>query len=236
MIFAAVLALIVASLIFAAPRIQRSLFYPKPRHLPEVVSQDVGHLLVRLQTILETNAPAVAQLLRPGLSSAQISALEKEGGFILPEDLRALYLWRNGMRTNRVGLIPGHEFPSLEEVVRERVGFQQQLKAQTLGQRTTFSVFAGHRKGWLTIFPDGAGDGYFFDPARTESEGAFFYNFSEVMNYRWFPKFRNFLAGTVECFETQAFRPGTNVLVLDEDFDRSQKIWDRFAENSHPTQ
>ena len=57
-------------------------------------------LLAGLQATLETNAPLVAQSLQPGLSDAQISELETQGGFRLSGDLRALYRWHNGMSTN----------------------------------------------------------------------------------------------------------------------------------------
>jgi hypothetical protein len=89
----AVVATIVVTLILAGTSMQRSLFYPEPRALPAVVSQTTEQLLVRLQSVLETNAPIVARALQPGFSDAQIVALEAQGGFHLSEDLRALYRW-----------------------------------------------------------------------------------------------------------------------------------------------
>ena len=53
----ALVAAIVVTLILAGPSIQRSVFYPKPRGLPPVVGQTTEHLLTRLQSVLETNAP-----------------------------------------------------------------------------------------------------------------------------------------------------------------------------------
>jgi hypothetical protein len=86
----AIIVIIVVGLILAAPSIQRSFFYPKPRGLPPVVGQSTEQLLVRLQTVLEANAPVVTSALQPGLSDAQISALETQGGFRLSDDVRAL--------------------------------------------------------------------------------------------------------------------------------------------------
>ena len=232
MILAGALALIVVLLIVVGPKIQQLLFYPTPRGLPPTVNQDTEQLLARLLAVLETNAPAVAQSLRPGLSSDQITELETRGGFNLTDELRTLYRWRNGMRTNGFGLLPGHDFPPLEEVVLDRTGLHHELKSNNGTQRAAFSVFAGHVKNWVSIFPDGSGDGYFFDPARASQEGAFFYHFAEDGHYLWFPSFRNFLAGTIEGFETRVFRLGTNETVLDEDYERSQKIWERFAGDS----
>jgi hypothetical protein len=93
-------------------------------------------------------------------------------------------------------------------------------------------VFAGHRSGWVQVLDDGAGDGYFYDPTRTDAEGAFFHYFAEERYYLWFPSLRNFLAGTIECYESQAVKVAAEGKSLDEDFDRTQKIWERFAKSS----
>src|SRR6266511_3839792 len=134
---------VVVVAILAAPSIQRSFFYPKPRSLPPVVGETTVQLLARLQATLETDAPVVARALQPGLSDAQISELETQGGFRLSGDLRALYRWHNGQPTNSaVGLLPGQRFVPLDEVVAERALMRRQSSA-------AFRVFAGHRKSWL---------------------------------------------------------------------------------------
>jgi hypothetical protein len=79
---------------------------------------------------------------------------------------------------------------------------------------------------------DGAGDGYFYDPKRSDSEGAFFRYFAEMSYYLWFPSLRNFLAGVVECYESQAVKVSADGKSLDEDCDRTEKIWTRFAKSS----
>jgi cell wall assembly regulator SMI1 len=229
----AIVIIIVVGLIFAAPSIQRSFFYPKPRSLPPVVSQTTEQLLARLQVVLETNAPVVASVLQPGLSDAQIVALESQGGFRLSDDLRALYRWHNGIaRTSTIGLLAGQRFVPLDELVQERSLVGQQVASGSGVQRAAFSVFAGHRTGWIQVLDDGAGDGYFYDPKRTDTEGAFFYHFAEDRHYLWFPSVRNFLAGVIECYESRAVRNGADGKSLDEDFDRTQKIWERFAKSS----
>jgi len=227
------LAIAVGVFILAGPTMQRSLFYPKPRSLPPVVGQTTDQLLSRLQEVLDTNAPIVAQSLQPGLSDAQISTLESQGGFILSADLRALYHWHNGISTNStVGLLPGQRFLPLDEMVLERALYHQQLSSATIAQRAESVVFAGHRKGWLQVLDDGAGDGYFYDPKRTDAEGAFFQHFAETGYYVWFPSFRNFLAGVIECFETRAVKITPDTKGLDEDSVRTQKIWERLGKTS----
>lgn len=223
---AGLVAIVMVALILAAPSMQRSIFYPKPRALPPVVEEKTEYLLMRLQSVLETNAPMIAQSLQPGLSEDRIAALEVEGRFRLSDDLRAFYKWHNGVVPNTsVGLLPGHRFKPLDELVRERAH-------ATAAQGAVFSVFAGHRKGWVHVFDDGAGDGYFFDPQRSDAEGAFFFHFAEVGYYVWFPSFRNFLAGVIECYEAGAFKVSADGVSLEEDFGRTEKIWKRFAKES----
>ena len=221
---------IVVALILAAPSMLRSFFYPKPPTLPPVVSQAFEQLLTRLQSVLETNAPIVVRALQPGLSEAQISALESKGGFRLSDELRALYRWHNGMGTNStVGLLAGQRFVPLDEVVRERALVRQQVASASLFQRAAFSIFAGHRTSWIQILDDGAGDGYFYDPKRTNAEGAFFYHMAQAGYYIWFPSVRNFLAGVIECYDSRAVRVAADGKTLDEDADRTEKIWARVA-------
>jgi len=217
----------------AGPALQRSFFYPKPHDLPPVVSQSVEQLLARLQTALETNTPTVAKALRPGLTETEISTLEAQGGFRLSVNLRALYRWHNGMATNStLGLLPGQRFLSLEQCVGERLMMGRQTDSAPSAQRAAFAVFASHRKSWVHILDDGAGDGYFYDPERTEAEAAFFYYMAEGGYYVWFPSFRNFLSGVIECYETRCVRLSADGKTLDEDGPQTEKIWQRLAKTS----
>ena len=210
----------------AGPLLQRSAVYPEPRGLPPVVSETTEQLLEQLQAALERKAPAVVQALRPGLSAEQIAGLETAGGFRLSDDLRAIYRWHDGMVANAaVSLLPGHRFLPLQDVVNERTLIAKQAGAATLAQQAAFEAFAGHRKQWLHVLDDGAGDGYFYDSNRTDAEGAFFFHFAEDGHYRWFPSFRNFLSGLVECYETGSIKTGADGQSVDEDFERTEQIW-----------
>jgi cell wall assembly regulator SMI1 len=224
---------VLAAIIFAGPVLLRSFFYPKPRDLPPVVTETVEQLLAHLQAALETNAPAVIQALKPGLPDAEISTLEEKGRFRLSGDLRAFYRWHDGMVTNTaLGLLPSQRFLPLEQCVAERVTMGQQTSAAPSTQRTAFAVFAGHRKTWVHILDDGAGDGYYYDPERTDGNGAFFYHMGEGGYYLWFPSFRNFLSGAIECYETRSVRLSADGKSLDEDGARTEKIWQRLAKAS----
>jgi SMI1 / KNR4 family (SUKH-1) len=234
---AALLVAVLVAAIIAGPSIQRSFFYPKPHGLPPAVAFTTEELLGRLQAVLATNAPIVAQSLQPGLSDAQISALEREGGFRLSDSLKSLYRWRNGMLTNSpCGLVPGQRFPPLEEVARERVAARQQLSSASAAQRGAFSVFAGHTRNWVKVFDDGAGDGYFYDPERTDAEGAFFYHLAEEGYYLWFPSLNNFLSGVIECYEGGAYKVSADGKGLSEDSARTQKTWGRLGKSNEAGQ
>ena len=206
----------------------RSFFYPKPPRLPPVVAQSTEELLARLQQVFEQRAPDFAQSLQPGISDTRIRELEEHGKFRLSPELQALYRWHNGMRTNgNAELIPMGYFLSLDRVVDECNALRAQLTAATPAQRAAYQTFAGHRNAWVPILPDGAGDGYFFDPERN----SFFYHFGETGTYHWFPSFRNFLAAVIECYEKGVFftTNSNNTIRLSEDSERLEKIWDRFG-------
>ena len=136
------------------------------------------------------------------------------------------------MTTNGSGeLIPMAWFLPLDSVVEERDALTAQVESATRAQRAAFNLFAGHTRAWVSIFPDGAGDGYYFDPERN----SFFHHFAEVGGYHWFPSFRNFLAGVIECYDSGAIfvTNGTNGLTLEQDFDKTEAIWNRFGAGNY---
>ena len=73
---------------------------------------------------------------------------------------------------------------------------------------------------------------WFYDPKRSEKEGPFFYNFAEAGYYQWFPSFRSFLAGVIECYEQRAYRVIADGTGLEEDSERSESIWKRYGAHS----
>lgn len=79
------------------------------------------------------------------------------------------------------------------------------------------------------MFDDGAGDGYFYDPDRRKQEGVIFYHFAEDTDFRFFPSARNLIAGVVECFESEAYRPSADGEHLDEDFEQAMRIWQNYG-------
>lgn len=211
---------VLLAIVFCVPAGLRSFFYPKPGKLPPIVTPSTADLLVQLQAVLEKRAPEIAKSLQPGLTDAQITALETQNNLHIPNELRDLYRWHNGMNTNSPHwLLPGQSFPPLEESIHNRI---------TPNSIASF-IFAGHQKSWINVLDDRAGDGYFFDPERTEKDGPFFYHFAETGTYRWFPSLKNFISGLIDCYETQAIQTTTNSIDMKENSEQTEKIWNRLS-------
>src|SRR5436190_7010601 len=166
---------ILLGLALAAHHAVRSFFYPKAPPPPPIVTASAEELLKQFESVLRKQRAPLLETLQPGIRPDQITVLETAGHFRLSDDLKALYRWHNGVSSNSTAeFIPGHSFESLIQIVLGRDLEKQQLQSATGLQRAVFAIFAGHRKDWITILPDGAGDGYFFDPNRKDEEGAFF--------------------------------------------------------------
>ena len=71
---------------------------------------------------------------------------------------------------------------------------------------------------------DLAGDGYFFDPGRSEAEGSFFFCFAEDGSHVFFPTFRNFLAATIAGHESGVMRFASHGAET-VDYVRAHKLW-----------
>ena len=188
-------------------------------------------ILSRVDNILRTNAPQVFASLQPGLSAGDISRLEQQYHVQLPDDIQAIYEWHDGAcRTNYVGgtFMPLYRFVPLEETFADNATAG---KGATLTQRIFSNALVGYHDVWICIFSDDAGNGYYYDPKRKESEGAVFYNFMEDADYTFFPSAKNMMAGIAKCYEQGIFRvkPGSSPPQLDEDFDRSTKVWEEFG-------
>jgi cell wall assembly regulator SMI1 len=220
--------------VIAIPRVVRRVLYPLAPVMPAVVAKPVPEILSEIESLIRQKAPRVLEEMQPGLSDEQIRALETKAGLQLPEEIKALYRWHNGSKSldPRVdGPIPGHRFVPLEEALGAAAVLTNQVAKATAAQRAAFGFFAGHRKTWISLFEDAAGDGYFFDPQRKLSEGAIFFSFAEDGTYLFFPSLGNLLAGTAKCYQNDVFswKEGLPSPRLEEDFNQSQKIWDEFG-------
>ena len=211
------------------PRPTALQMYPRAPAMPAAAIEPVESLLVRYERFLADRGPAVLASLQPGLDDAAIDSLESRRAFKLPGDLRALYRWRNGTaRESPLDAFPDHRFIPLDEAIAERDTLQVQVARATREQREAHQTYAGHRNSWLGIIMDSAGDGYFFDPLRSQQEGSFFFSFAEGGTYIFYPAFRNFLAAIVQGNESGVFRIGATGAET-VDFNRAQALWNRYG-------
>lgn len=230
----AVCGILIISLGFWVEKRAQTFFYPYAPPMPTVVDQPMPDILAHLESVLKTNAPQILAGLQPGISPGLIGRLELQYNVQIPDDIKAIYEWHDGVKlatTNAFAdLIPGHHFMSLEDMLEEKEAEEKEIATATGGQRAFYHLVAGQRDHWYCLFDDGAGDGYFFDPTRKPAEGAVFSTFTEGGEFLFFPSAKNLMAGIAKCYEEGAYRvkPGTP-LALDEDFDKSAKIWKEFG-------
>lgn len=203
--------------------------YPAAPAMPPVVAAPVEDLLATYEAFLKSKAPAVLAVLQPGLSDAEIDKLETAHSLQLTKDLRALYRWHNGTPRNaNIDAFPNHEFVPLGLALANRDDLRKQVKAGTPEQQQVHAAFAGHRDTWVGLIVDVAGDGHFYDPARSEAEGSFFLCFAEDGSYIFYPAFRNYLAVVVEGTKTGVFVAGPRGVDI-ADFAKAQELWQRFG-------
>jgi cell wall assembly regulator SMI1 len=203
--------------------------YPSAPAMPAPVATPIEDILSQYEAFLKAKAPLVWSTLQPGLSDAQIDVLEAKYSLKLTGDLRALYRWRNGTpRTAGVDAFPDHEFVPLDVALANRDDLRKQVKAGTPEQQQTYAAYAGHRDAWVGLIVDLAGDGYFYDPRRSEPQGSFFFCFAEDGSYMFYPAFRNYLAAVVEGENAGVFGTGSRG-VDTVDFAKAQALWQRFG-------
>lgn len=204
--------------------------YPPAPPMPSVVSESTDELLVKYEQILKDRAPAVLSSLKPGLTDAEIDTLESKNGFKLTADVRALYRWHNGTASSAatVDVFPDHRFIPLDQAVVDRDTLRGQVKSSSPAEQRAYASLAGYRDAWLDVIVDPAGDGYFFDPARSEPQGSFFFCFAEDGSYVFFPAFRNYLAAVLHGNESGTFAFGT-LGAETKDFASAQALFLQFG-------
>ncbi|HUE72524.1 MAG TPA: SMI1/KNR4 family protein [Pirellulaceae bacterium] len=228
--------LVVAIVLFVRSSMQQfaELSYPIASSMPPEVDGSMDEVLLRLERVLSAKAPQTLAALQPGLSADRITELEQQGGITLSPELRALYRWRNGMTGGASqDLIPGHQFPSLEQVIERKAAEAESLASATAFQRASYNAIVGYRTAWLPLFPDLAGDGYFYDPNRAPHEGAVFFHFAEMSHFVFFPSIKNLLAGIAECYETEVFSADSSGRLV-QDYEKTDAVWRKYGSIQSP--
>jgi hypothetical protein len=168
--------------------------------MPAVVEEPMEAILQSLETELNTHNSAVIASLYPGISDEELRQAEASLGRSIHPEMKALYRWHNGL-ANDMELFPGHGFLPLGLAIQTNRELTEQYRDKG------FSLLMAHEKHWLILFPDSAGDGYYYDPVKDYETGGVFYNFREAGYYRYFPSIKNLLKALVECYRQGAYLP-----------------------------
>jgi hypothetical protein len=167
---------------------------PDLETMSPVVEEPIESILRTLENELVEHRPETAFSLRPGIGLEELEVAQTSLGQTLHPEMQALYRWHNGLE-NDDELFPGYGFWGLESAVQTN----QDLQRQGL------YLLLPHEKDWLILFPDAAGDGYYYDPHVSYQQGGIFYVFREAGYYRYFPSVKNLLMAVVECYQNGAY-------------------------------
>ncbi|AMV20294.1 SMI1/KNR4 family protein [Planctomyces sp. SH-PL14] len=193
------------------PTPNREELYPDAPPMPAKVAATAEELLGEYEAFLTAEAPAALAALQPGLDDAAIERLETEHAFQLPDDLRALYRWRNGAKEGAgPHAFADGRFLPLEAAIEQRRVFKAQMEEvvkENPKLTDTFEGWLSHRYPWIAVIADEAGDGMFFDPTRKADEGAVFHCFAED-GYVFYPSWTNYLAQQVELAKGKLLQNG----------------------------
>ena len=190
---------------------------PSPSTMPRVVSESMDALLQSLESELARHRPEIIPSLNPGMTAEELEQAERTLGVAIHPEMRALYRWHNGLDDSQE-LFPGHGFWSLETAIQINQDFWREYEARGMG------FLMAHEKNWLSLFPDAAGDGYYYDPRKEYEAGGVFYNFREAGYYRYFPSIKNLLKAIVECYQNGVYPQGA-----EPDFDMEDRIMNKYG-------
>ena len=195
---------------------------PVPRAMPPAVSGDMDAILQTLEAELKQDNPEIGAALLPGITLRELEIAEAALGTPLHAEMRQLYQWHNGLARG-AELFPGYEFYPLQDAIE----LNQDLVAQY--KKSGAWLFMAHEAGWLSLFPDAAGDGYYYDPGRDYETGGVFFNFRESSSYIFFPSVRNLLQAIVDCYRQGVYRGGETL-----DFEREHQITETYGQPVAP--
>ena len=190
---------------------------PKPSTMPPVVGESMDILLQSLESELARQRPEIIPWLNPSMTAEELEQAERTLGISIHPEMHTLYRWHNGLDDSQE-LFPGHGFWSLETAIQTNLEFWREYEAKGMG------FFMAHEKNWLSLFPDAAGDGYYYDPKTKYEADGIFYNFREIGYYRYFPSIKNLLKAIVECYQNGVYPQGA-----EPDFDMEDRIMNKYG-------
>ena len=213
------LALLITSCKLSTP-FERLPEVPMTSEMPAVIEEDMDEIMHEFETEAIKNQPSIEASLRPGINDEKLMEAETALGAPLHPEMRTFYRWHDGL-AGGLQLFPGYEFYSLEEAIQTNEELNQAYKEKGM------QFFMAHEASWLILFPDPAGDGYYYDYKQDYARGGVFFNFRESAYYLYFPSIKNLLAALTECYRQGAYQ-GVETL----DFDLELKIMRKYGQES----
>lgn len=211
MVWLVVLIIVAAGASWFAVTSFRRASYPIATSMPSPPPESVADILRQLDSRIKEHSPETFAALRPGLGRDEITAIEREYDIGLTDEMRELYGWHDGIAFDSGQSLFGiHQFVPLEQLAKSESAKNQGLANATVLQRSFYWALCGHRKNWIDLFPDAAGDGYFVDPTRNPNRGAVFYNFNETGDYRFYPSLSSLMLAVSECYDAGIYDDGRN--------------------------
>ncbi len=114
-------------------------------------------LIEILDANLKTKRPDYYSKLNPGLTDEKIKQLEEKYHFVLPDELKELYKWKNGQQENCYSsLINNSMFLSLESAFSSK-----EILDGMIG--SDFEIVNWWNENWFPIFDNGGGDHICYD-------------------------------------------------------------------------
>jgi cell wall assembly regulator SMI1 len=191
---------------------------PASARMPPVVDSNMQTILGALGTELEQNQAGIREFLQPGISESRLAEIEARLGYPIDPDVKALYRWHDGLASG-TELFPGYEFLSLEQALQTNTDLAQAYAEKGLGP------LMASEASWLTLFPDPAGDGYYYDYRAEYARGGIFFNFRESGYFIYFPSLKNLLSAIIDCYRQGVYK-GTETT----DFAAEQQILQSYGQ------
>lgn len=146
-------------------------------------------ILQRLDEQLASLRPAYYTQLKPPLSSADIKALETKYSVQLPDDLKELYRWKNGQKSNCYqSFVNNSLFLALDDALTT-------AKDLTAMIGRDFETENWWHAGWIPIFQNGGGDSICYD-----TTGVFTGLPGQLMEFWHADSDRTVIAGSLSAF------------------------------------
>lgn len=143
-------------------------------------------IIQQLDRCISAARPEYYALLAAPLTSEAIAALETQYGTSIPEDLKALYRWKNGQQSSCYqSFVNNSTFMPLEEVLSSAKELDELIP--------DFDGENWWRKGWLPVFHNGGGDHICYD-----TEGTFTGRQGQLVEFWHADSDRNVIAASLE--------------------------------------